>query len=316
MQKLIIHIGAGKCGSSAIQAYLGVNAAALRKKGVLIPGVDLTTNAHVSGQQINFFVNLLNSPEQTESPHLHQQPTRPDAALIVRRRLAALKEEMVKNNLHTLIVSAENLFGQYAYSHLFSEEKAHFEVHIVAYIRRQDEYLSSSWGQWYVKSYKSIDEYLSAHVPVNGDWNAALAPWLNDFGRDRVHVRVFDRKLMHNGDVVEDFIKITGLPVDENHKKIGVVNESNDERLISLARHVQEEFSSIHDTLFYEVMNGALGKNSPQEKSKPYLFDLERRSRIMHAYSEINDKVKKIFFPEIPADTPLPPRQRKMTHWI
>jgi hypothetical protein len=302
MQKLIIHIGAGKCGSSAIQAYLSANAATLRAQGVLIPGLDLTTNAHVSGQQINFFVNLLNAPQSAHLPH---QSTRSDAAPIVRRRLAALKEAMVKSNLHTLVISAENLSGQHGYSHLFSEEKAHFDVHVVAYIRRQDEYLSSSWGQWYVKSFENIDEYLSARVPVDGDWHAALTPWLQDFGRDRVHVRLFDRKSMYNGDVVDDFIKTTGLPVNENHKKVGVVNESNDERLISLAHHVQDEFSSVHDMSFFNVMNEVLGKDFRRTKSKPYLFDLGRRLKIMDAYSASNENIKKTFFPEIPADAAL-----------
>jgi hypothetical protein len=307
MQKLIIHIGAGKCGSSAIQAYLGANAAALRAQGVLIPGLDLTTNARISGQQINFFVNLLDAPQLANLPHLPQQPIRSDAALIVRRRLGILKEEMVKSNLHTLIISAENLSGLHAYSRLFSEEKAHFEVHIVAYIRRQDEYLSSSWGQWYVKAYKNIDEYLSARVPFDGDWHATLAPWLRDFGRDRVHVRVFDRRSMHNGDVVDDFLRVTGLPDGEGYKKIGVINESNDERLISLAHHVQDEFTSIHDMSFYDVMNGILGKEHRGKKSRPYIFDLEVRSRIMNTFSESNENVKRIFFPEIPSTTPLFP---------
>ncbi len=304
MQKLIIHIGAGKCGSSAIQAYLSANAAALGAKGVLIPGLDLTTTAQITGQQINFFLNLAEAPESANHP---QQPTRADAASIVRRRLAILKEEMVKRNLHTLVISAENLSALHAYSRLFAEEKAHFDVHIVAYIRRQDEYLSSAWGQWHVKSYATIDEYLSARMAFDGDWHATLAPWLGEFGRERVHVRVFDRNTMHNGDVVDDFIKVTGLPVDGNHKKIGVINESNDERLIALAHKAQDEFSSIHDTSFYDVMNGVLGKGSHRKKSKPYIFGPEIRSKIMNYYSESNESVKRIFFPDIPADTPLFP---------
>ncbi|MGF6645081.1 hypothetical protein [Paraburkholderia sp. GAS82] len=304
MQKLIIHIGAGKCGSSAIQAYLGANAASLRAQGVLIPGLDLTMNASIAGQQINFFLNLVNASPSAQAPH---QPTRLDAVSIVRRRLAALKEEMIRSNLHTLVISAENLSVQHAFSSLFAEEKAHFDVHIVAYIRRQDEYLSSAWGQWYVKAYESIDEYLAARVPVDGDWYAMLSPWLRDFGRDRVHVRRFDRKSMYNTDVVDDFITITGLPVDASHKRVGVINESNDERLIALAHHVRDEFSSIHDTSFYDVMNGVLGKENRPKKSKPYLFDRTTRLRILDAYAGSNEKVKTTFFPEIPSDTALFP---------
>jgi hypothetical protein len=302
MQKLIIHIGAGKCGSSAIQAYLGANSAALRAQGIVVPGMDLTPNSQISGQQINFFFNLR---DVSQSDNLPQQPIRPDAPQVVRRRLAMLKEEMIKSNWHTLILSAENLSDVRAYSQLFAEEKAHFDVQIVAYIRRQDEYLASAWGQWYVKAYASIDEYLSARMLVDANWHAMLAPWVQAFGRERVHVRVFDRKSLHNGDVVDDFIKVTGLPVDAHHRKMGVVNESNDERLIALAHHLQGEFSSIHDTSFYDVMNGVLGKDNRREKSKPYLFDLKIRSKIMNTYFESNEKVKETFFPEIPSDTPL-----------
>ncbi len=302
MKKLIVHIGAGKCGSSAIQAYLKVNAAALKAQGVLIPGLDLAMNTLVAGNQINFFQHLLADPS---APHICGQSSRPGAAPLVRERLAALHAEMVKSNLHTLILSAENLSNEHAFSRLLAQGKEYFDVHIVAYIRRQDEYLSSSWGQWYVKMYESIDAYLAARVPHDGNWHAMLSGWQQDFGRDHVHVRLFDRKFMHNGDVVDDFIKTVGLPVNDKHEKVGAINESNDERLISLAHRVQDTFSSIHDMNFYKVVNEVIGKEHQGKKSKPYLFDLEKRLEIMDAYAESNESIRNTFFPEIPLGTPL-----------
>jgi hypothetical protein len=302
--KLIVHIGAGKCGSSAIQTYLGVNAAALRAQGVLVPGMALTMSPPIAGQQIDFFLSLMRNPP---SLHVRRAPAiaHPEAAQFLRQRLAALKAEMIRSNLHTLIISAENLLNERAYARLFAPEQAHFDVQIVAYVRRQDAYLSSSWGQWYVKAYESIEHYLDAHMPVDGDWHAALAGWTQEFGAERVRVRLFDRKFLHNGDVVDDFIQLVNLPVDASHQQVGAVNESNDERMISLASRIQEVFASVHDTTPYDILNDVLGQSDRPQKSKPYLFDLEARRRIMDTYAGSNEKLKRAFFPDMPDDTPL-----------
>ncbi|MFC0572845.1 hypothetical protein [Paraburkholderia solisilvae] len=259
----------------------------------------------IAGQQIDFFVRLMRNPQ---SLHIRHAPAkaRPEAAQMVRERLAALKTEMASSQLHTLIISAENLSNEHAYARLLAPEQAHFDVHIVAYIRRQDAYLSSSWGQWYVKAYESIDHYLGARMPIDADWHAALAGWTQEFGADRVRVRLFDRQRLHNGDVVDDFIQLVNLPVDASHQKVGAINESNDERMISLASRIREVFTSVHDTSPYDILNDVLAQSDHRpQKSKPYLFDLETRRRIMDTYAASNEKIKRTFFPDMPDDTPL-----------
>lgn len=308
MHKLILHIGAGKCGSSAIQEYLRVNAAALRAQGVLVPTEDLTPASNVTGMQINLFHNLLSDPHAL---HACGQPTRHDAAAILIPRLAALRDEMERDNLHTLVLSAENLINEHAFSRLFAQAKVLFDVHVVAYIRRQDEHLSSAWGQWYVKRYASIDAYLAARVPVDNDWYEMLRAWREDFGADRIRVRLFDREFLHNGDVTDDFLMVTGLPADASHQKIGRINESNEESLIALANRVPDAFESMHDTGFFLILKSVLGNSYRPVKEKPWLFDFRRRMEIMAAYAESNERVRSTYFPEIPAGTPLfaPPRE-------
>ncbi len=41
MLRLIVHLGAAKCGSSALQLYFANNCAALKRNGVLIPGPNI-----------------------------------------------------------------------------------------------------------------------------------------------------------------------------------------------------------------------------------------------------------------------------------
>jgi hypothetical protein len=302
MLKLIVHIGAGKCGSSAIQEYLKLNAPALRARGVLVPGGDLAPGDPVLGSQIAFFNQLLSD---TEAAHISHQPTRADATTIVMSRLSVLRDEMQRDRLHTMILSAENLSNEAAFSHLLAHAKALFDIHIVAYIRRQDEYLSSSWGQWYCKMYPNIDAYLTARMPQDGDWYTMLSPWLEDFGAQRMHVRRYGRAYLHNGDVVDDFFKLMQLPVDATDQKVGSINESNHESLIALAHRVQDCFTSVHDTTFYHVMNEALGETHRPPKTKPYLFDFPKRTEIMLAYAESNERVRATYFPELAQGTPL-----------
>lgn len=295
MHKLIVHIGAGKCGSSAIQEYLRVNAAALRAQGVLVPPERLAAHSALTGTHLYFFEELRANPYQPGNG-----PTRPDAWNILGSHLVALRDEMQRDNLHTLVLSSESIFSEEAFAPLLAQARTLFDVHVVVYIRRQDELMSSAWGQWNVKLYPSIDAYLAACM-FDYDWDAKLSAWRNGFGVDRVHVRLFDRAFLHNGDVVDDFVTFTGLRTHAVQQKIGRVNESNDERLIALAHRVQDNFTSMHDMTFYRVLNEVLGSLPQAAKEKPWLFDFKRRTEIMSAYADSNERVRRVHFPQLPA---------------
>ena len=303
--KLILHIGGGKCGSSAIQEHLRVNAAALRAQGVLVSSDDLTPDGSQSGTQVPFMEMLRSKPF---SQSALDEPLRPDAAGILLPRLSALRERMQRDGLHTLVVSAEDLINVHGFSHLFAQARTLFDIHVVAYIRRQDEYLASAWGQWHVKRYASLDAYTADNLQRPYDWGEMLRAWRDDFGADHLRVRLFERGFLHDGDAAEDFLKITGLPFDATHRKVGRVNESNDDRLISLAHRVRDVFPSEHDTTFFQVLNAALGNLPKPPKEKPFLFDFTRRTALMAAHADANERVRSTYFAELPAPLFPPPR--------
>src|SRR6185295_15303534 len=101
--KLILHIGGGKCGSSAIQGFLQDNDAQLQSAGVLVPGPQLDLADGERGQQAWFFEKLV---------------AREDGGQIVFDRLKALGDHMNHRALHTLLISAENLMNPSNYQEL------------------------------------------------------------------------------------------------------------------------------------------------------------------------------------------------------
>src|SRR4051812_13585660 len=129
---LLLHIGANKTGSSAIQEFLRFHFEALARHGVIVAPSDLMRGGPVTGQHVPFLEHL-----------------RFDMAFgrkIVTERIGLLMRDLPERG--TLVISAENLSNLNGTHELFADSIPKHNVQIVLYIRRQDELLVSAWQQW------------------------------------------------------------------------------------------------------------------------------------------------------------------------
>ena len=288
--KLILHIGGAKCGSSAIQQVIAENAARLRAAGILVPSARLSVEGKMLGQQIQFFLRVVGQPS---------------GSVVVTRRLRALRREMSEHGLHTLVVSAENLINPNVYADLFARANDLFDVQIVAYVRRQDDYLISAWQQWALKVHPSLDAFLDARVGVDANWSQLLVPWERQFGRERIVVRRFQRASLKAGDVVEDFFGVTGLPLEEIERSHRLYNRSWNEHAGELAHRVRDMFEDQHDNRIFGDLRHAIGPAVYKDYSGSLLLTLEQRREILAAYEECNAAIRAKYFPNLPAEEPL-----------
>ncbi|MDO8358792.1 MAG: hypothetical protein Q7T08_01980 [Devosia sp.] len=291
--RLIIHIGAAKCGSTSIQNDLALNAAPLRRNGVLIPDENLGLTGKVSGNHIWVFQNL----------------TLPGAdRSLVRRQLVALQKTMSSEKLHTLVISAENLINEAAFAEICAPALDLFDdIAVIAYVRRQDDYLLSAWRQWWSKQDRSFERYLGDVVGRDADWARLIAPWERAFGSRRLRLRRFDREHLVNNDVVDDFIRTAGLPQHDSKPIGGIANPTFSDGVVRLAHEVREVFSSIHDDRFYAIVWDVLGKDSLKAQPGSTLLTLAERQRIMSVYEAGNEELRKSYFPDLAPDEPLFP---------
>lgn len=193
-----LHIGASKCGSSALQAALSATPTIVREDGTEAEYVvaDMRHNRIVRGAQL------------TRSLKINGYRTSSNADLFVDRsshRIAAYLREAQ----HDLILSNEGwLFQPSQWKHILEQMK--LRVDVVVYVRPQVNVLNSAWWQWGAWSDEPFEAWIDRRLRASL-WGARIAQW-QTLGRVRsITVRPI------GGDVVSDFFaNILKAPVPRN----------------------------------------------------------------------------------------------------
>jgi len=303
MHKLYIHIGAGKCGSSAIQQFLRWNTPTLTESGILIPSTELSFDGNEFCNQTWFFQHLLK-----------REPR--EAWSVVQKRLKTLKDHMEKSGLHTVIISAENLCNPAGFEKLFFECDDFFDVKIVFYIRRQDDFLLSAWQQWGLKISDSFDTWMSKNPNkcLWGDWHHYLLPWEEMFGRENVVLRRYARNKLIGGDVVKDFFVSCGLSSEGITIDKPLANRSLNDIITCLAYDANDLFTGTHDNRLYEMFRRFGGPSVYKNRKGSSLLTLEKRMKILKTFESGNARLKKDYFTDEQGQLFDPPSEKDVYH--
>lgn len=285
MTRLIVHIGAAKCGSSAIQTYLKNNHPKLRDIGVIVPCRRCTPDGEISGDHIWFFEALRPFDAQKKAAFLD--------------RILKVKNHADQIGASAIVLSAENLINPEGAHSLFAGIEKYFDVEVIAYIRRQDDYLISAWQQWYVKETKDFHGWLDRAAGSIANWADYIQPWESVIEPAKIKIRLFSRPYLLNGDAVDDFFAAVQIPQDSLDPLDEPMNRSFDEALVRVANNVNDVFQSIHDNEFYSAMVFAIGKDAFKKTSGSSLLTLEQRLEICGRYEESNAAIKRKYFPEL-----------------
>ena len=203
--RVIIHAGAAKCGSSTIQRFLSHNAAALHEAGVsLVSSVDFTL-----------------SPNNREVP-LGSSFALEDFAVsgapveTARRNLLASIEQCASSGRRFAVISAENALGLSPqatpdrYPLFFKDIIDRFDVRLIAYARRHDEWLTAAWKQWGVKSnVGSFNDWVIRHcLDREPSFVARLETWQRALGADgKVYCNILSQNCLTERSLTRDFLE-------------------------------------------------------------------------------------------------------------
>ena len=213
---VFIHIGFMKTGTSAIQSFLNSNEKLLKKHGFYYP--------EVNKKAMNYLgFSLLDEVP----PKIHNKLPESRQDLYEK-----LKKEIDKTKLDKIILSTEafslittNYFiGEKAPRRLleFFKDK-NYEFKIIAFIRRQDEYLESQYNQhikthnfWNLYSNDILAFYKEKKQLFNFD--LILDRWAKYVGEDNIKLKVYKK----NNNSVSEFLEILGIndkPIFDNAKE-------------------------------------------------------------------------------------------------
>lgn len=205
MQKLLLHIGTHKTGTTSIQRFLSSNRAALRGQGLWYPGVHL--GGHFRRHYAHHRVAHAIAGEGNEG-------TRDDAKRFFDAvRKGARPEE-------TVLISAEPLYRHVLpldagaterrlmrggevegdplpYIRAVREVIGEFDVTVMVMLRRQDLFIESLYSEQIMsRDYvDDVNQFLAERMWL-ADYESRLADWASVFGEDRIQVRVFEPKLL------------------------------------------------------------------------------------------------------------------------
>jgi hypothetical protein len=205
-RRLILHVGAPKCGSTALQTVLSnapefgdplkerIRYGAIDLRGHVHFGVDVKRRAafSLSGASAS-----ANAKPLSELPSLMRMVT-----------AASLNWALTKTSV---VLSQEGWFAHPdAFAATGLPKRLLTPIDIVAYIRPQTDFINAAWWQWGVWSGQPFARWLSAQKAQAGRWHESLGAW-----RSLPNVRHLHLRLLTN-DIVGDFFEIIGSPPPES----------------------------------------------------------------------------------------------------
>lgn len=217
--KLIVHVGAGKTGSSSIQKTLGQNLEKLREQGIAYLGLmfERAPETTYSWQKTGGWPIFFQLKDEQKIAELTD---------VITKTIDSLSE----SGIHTAIWSNESLFANYELlEYVLSGFHANgVEVEVVAYVRRHDAWARSSYLQWGIKHktysgpIKNFKEWCAGRGFL---YSGQVEKWTNAAFAN-VHFRNFDA----TDSVVPDFLNVLNISgLDEVR-----ANETPDATLLTL----------------------------------------------------------------------------------
>jgi len=268
----VLHIGAGKCGSSALQTMLSqhpvlgdeqssrMRYAAINKDGMLFHGSALTHKAqgtpwgYLSTVNVGLLASLADSHVRKLSDELHS----------------------ICGNSERLLLSNEGWINEYK---VFKESdlltRLGLKVTVVVYVRPPVEWLNSAWWQWGAWSGVGLDQWLNNQLAMVR-WHDMISPWLSLQNVEKVTVRLLP------SDVISDFCDVMNLPRMPSERS----NRGLPGTLLRIFQRHRDLRTSPHDSAGDFVFAKYLGHltNDPT----PWVMGPYRIRKILEATKESN----------------------------
>lgn len=195
--ELVLHIGHGKTGTTTLQNTLVHAREALQQQGVLVPVVHRgMTNALVLGYA------LLGIRDADGNRQHWLGMDVPELQKVGQQAWDDIQNTVAQTAPKTVIVSSEMFFRPMRADTIRSANQAFSKIaqtsRIVAYLRAPDTHFMSA-------AQENLKHFLPICRPGRSHVRDTIRPLMRHWDGP-VSLEVFDRKVMHDGDIVTDFL--------------------------------------------------------------------------------------------------------------
>ena len=198
--QLIIHLGATKTGSTVLQHLLEDNRPLLLREGVWYPEVGLFWQPDRPHKQAGHSCFMAEALRNGQDLRLH-----------LLQGLA-----LMAGKIHTIILSSEAFFLSPNSAALFTHF-SDFDIKVVVYLRRQDEWANSQYAEFVAggainSTSQTLEDWLDTpSIRACLDYDRLIRSWEQHLPQQSIHVRRYLRQSGSDWDIVSDFATVTGL---------------------------------------------------------------------------------------------------------
>ncbi len=232
MKTVFLHIGFYKTGSTSLQHNLAMNKTALAQQGIFYP----------YNPRAPYTQRWQHAPLAAALPGRTLSWLLPDKAKTLDRAYDRLFADFANSGCNTLVLSSE-AFCDATVKHdqvaWLQQQLADFNVIPIAYIRRQDSYILSTYQEMLKSGRAAPLDFKAFPNASRLHFAHRLAPWREVFGKDNVIVRPFLPALWHKGEPLYDFLPLIGASA-EGMELMPPQNEGLDYRSVELLRRLNK----------------------------------------------------------------------------
>lgn len=242
---VFLHIGSVKTGTTSIQRFCADNRLLLRQNGYRYPlfmgkqsHQKLAVYAHNLRQHAAAIRLGVNSPET-------QERFRHDLEAEVEERLVGETDHILLSSEHCSAIL--NSIPEIARLHTLLS-RLNTDIKLIFYARQQADFFVSEYSTNIVTGRTQAMYYPGErHLEYNFNYFAILSRWEQVFGKDAIVGRIFDRKKMRSGNVINDFCETIGLgqALIETAEMPPRLNESLDHETAEFLRRFNERVPSL-----------------------------------------------------------------------
>jgi len=191
-QKLYLHIGIYKTGTTALQDFFLMNRDVLSEKGVVYPDI-----------------GMLNSSHNRFGASFYEDQDRTVAIQNLDNKSTKEYVEQIMDLSDDVLISTELIWHKGNDAYKLECLKNKFDIKVILYLRRQDLYLESAYNQE-VKCNESRDiELFLGDIMESGllDYDeSTLSKWSRFAGKENLIVRPYEKEQFYGGSIFSDFL--------------------------------------------------------------------------------------------------------------
>lgn len=201
MTRLLLHVGHPKTGTTALQSVLAANAARLANQSSILYPTRTTPTAIKHALAIPWLLGV----ESGAIRRAASEDNREKLKRLSKKYWESITREIVSMQASDLILSAEGFWILHKAS---SDNRASFVqtigsiahyISIAGYLKSPASYFLSMLNQ-------KLRNFRPVELPRPHYYKASIEAW-ETLGFDSYNWRIFDRKYLEKGDIVEDFCK-------------------------------------------------------------------------------------------------------------